>query len=94
MPSVLLELGFMDSVTDIKTILANDFADKCADAIVSVIVKRKGLKKEEEVMKKGETNLGIYIPSFLSPPFCRRRCVGSTRRHTRWCSSIGRAIAL
>lgn len=60
MPSVLLELGFMDSVTDIKTILANDFADKCADAIVSVIVKRKGLRKKEEVMKKGETNLGIY----------------------------------
>ena len=60
MPSVLLELGFMDSVTDIKTILANDFADKCADAIVSVIVKRKGLRKKEETMKKGETNLGIY----------------------------------
>lgn len=60
MNAVLLELGYMDSVTDIKYILANDWADKCADAIVSVIVKRKGLRKKEETMKKGETSLGIY----------------------------------
>lgn len=60
MDAVLLELGFMDSRNDIKTILAADFADKCADAIVSVIVKRAGLKEREEVFKKGETSLGIY----------------------------------
>lgn len=44
-PSVLLELGFMDSKTDVPIILSEDFADKCATAIVNTIVKRCGLKK-------------------------------------------------
>lgn len=62
MPSVLLELGFMDSKTDIKYILASDWADKCAKAIVSVIVARAKLKKKvtKEVFKKGEKSLGVY----------------------------------
>ncbi len=65
MPAVLLELGFMDSKTDIKTILKADFADQCANAIVEVIAKRaklklKETKPKEQVFKKGETSLGIY----------------------------------
>lgn len=60
MPAVLLELGFMDSKTDIKYILANDWADKCAAAIVEVIVKRKGLKKKVQGMKRGDKNIGVY----------------------------------
>lgn len=45
MPSVLLELGFMDSATDVPIILTDEYADKCAEAIVEVIVKKGGLTK-------------------------------------------------
>lgn len=45
-PAVLLELGFMDSTTDVPIILTQDYAYKCAQACVDVIVKRKGLKKK------------------------------------------------
>ena len=43
MPAVLLELGFMDSSTDVPVILSEKFADQCATAIVGVLVKRGGL---------------------------------------------------
>ena len=46
MPAVLLELGFMDSATDVPVIITEKFADQCADAIVKVIVKRGGLVKK------------------------------------------------
>ena len=46
MPAVLLELGFMDSKTDVPIILTDDFAKKCAMACVEVVVKRWGLKKK------------------------------------------------
>ena len=46
MPAVLLELGFMDSATDSKIILTEEYAEKCAEAIVEVLVKRLGLKKK------------------------------------------------
>lgn len=45
MPAVLLELGFMDSKTDVPIILSEDFADKCAAAIVEVLATKGGLKK-------------------------------------------------
>lgn len=38
MPAILLELGFMDSKTDVPIILTDDYAKKCAEAITSVIV--------------------------------------------------------
>lgn len=60
MPSVLLELGFMDSKTDVPILLTEDYADQCAAAIVEVIVRRQKLKKKEELFKKGEKSLGIY----------------------------------
>lgn len=46
MPAILLELGFMDSVQDAPVILTEEYADKCAAAIVEVLVKRGGLKKK------------------------------------------------
>jgi N-acetylmuramoyl-L-alanine amidase len=46
MPAVLLELGFMDSKTDVPIILTESYAKKCAQAIVEVIVARAGLKKK------------------------------------------------
>lgn len=44
--AVLLELGFMDSKTDVPIILTEDYATKCAQACVNVIVKKAGLKKK------------------------------------------------
>jgi N-acetylmuramoyl-L-alanine amidase len=46
MPSVLLELGFMDSATDTPIILSDTFADQCANAIVEYLVESYGLKKK------------------------------------------------
>jgi len=45
-PAVLLELGFMDSTTDVPIILTQKYAYACAQACVDVIVKRAGLKKK------------------------------------------------
>ena len=47
MPAVLLELGFMDSKTDVPIILSEKYADQCAAAIVNVIVKRGKLTKKQ-----------------------------------------------
>lgn len=55
MPAVLLELGFMDSKTDVPIILTDDFANKCAQAIVDVIVKRGKLTKKATVETKPAT---------------------------------------
>ena len=57
MPAVLLELGFMDSTTDVPIILSEEHADKCAKAIISVIVRRGGLTKKAEE-KPAETQTG------------------------------------
>ena len=46
MPAVLLELGFMDSRTDVPIILTDAYAQKCAKAIVEVVVKRVGLTRK------------------------------------------------
>ena len=46
MPAVLLELGFMDSSTDVPIILTEKYAQACADAIVAHIVEREGLVKK------------------------------------------------
>lgn len=46
MPAVLLELGFMDSKTDVPIILTDAYAKQCAKACAEVIVKRAGLKKK------------------------------------------------
>ena len=44
-PAVLLELGFMDSQTDVPIILTEDYARKCARAIVATLASRFGLKQ-------------------------------------------------
>lgn len=46
MASTLLELGFMDSKTDVPVILTEKFADQCARVIVNVIVERGKLTKK------------------------------------------------
>lgn len=57
-PAVLMELGFMDSTTDVPIILTQDYAYKCAQACVDVIVKRKGLKKKS--VTNNSTKVGTY----------------------------------
>lgn len=54
MTAVLLELGFMDSTTDVPIILSEKYADQCAAAIVDVIVKRGKLKKKTSSTSKVE----------------------------------------
>lgn len=46
MPAVLLELGFMDSITDVPVILSEAYADQCAEAIVKVLAEKGGLEKK------------------------------------------------
>ena len=46
MPAVLLELGFMDSKTDVPVILSEAYADKCAEAIVQVLAQRGNLQRK------------------------------------------------
>ena len=63
MPAVLLELGFMDSATDVPIILTEDYANKCATAIVEVIVAKGGLTKkkvETETKKLYRVQVGAY----------------------------------
>lgn len=63
MPSVLLELGFMDSATDVPVILTEKFADQCAAAIVSVLAKRGGLKPKPVQKPSGKiyrVQVGTY----------------------------------
>jgi len=45
MPALLLELGFMDSRTDVPVILTDKYAEQCADAIVEFLVEEFKLKK-------------------------------------------------
>ena len=45
-PAVLLELGFMDSTTDVPVILTEEYATQCAEAIVEVLAVRGGLTRK------------------------------------------------
>lgn len=58
MPAVLLELGFMDSKTDVPVILTEKYADQCADAIVKVLVKRGKLEKKSSTIYR--VQVGCY----------------------------------
>jgi N-acetylmuramoyl-L-alanine amidase len=60
-PAVLLELGFMDSSTDVPIILTEDYADKCAGAIVKVIAEKgKLVKKKTEPEKIYRVQVGAF----------------------------------
>lgn len=59
MPSVLLELGFMDSSTDVPVILTEKFADQCAKAIVDVIVKKAKLIRKQSASASSSNTLNV-----------------------------------
>lgn len=46
MPAVLVECGFMDSTTDTPIILTETFAENCANALLTSLVKIGNLKKK------------------------------------------------
>lgn len=48
MPAVLVELGFMDSKTDVPVILTDAYAQKCAKAIVEVLATKGKLTKKAQ----------------------------------------------
>ena len=56
MPAVRLELGFMDSQVDVPIILTEEYADKCAEAIVKTITRVENLEKREAGEKPAVTN--------------------------------------
>lgn len=61
MSAVLLELGFMDSKTDVPIILTNEYAQQCARAIVEVVVKHGKLtKKADEPATMYKVQLGAF----------------------------------
>ena len=60
MPAVLLELGFMDSKTDVPVILTEKFADQCAAAIVEVLVKKGKLEKKPVNTKLYRVQVGAF----------------------------------
>lgn len=66
MPAVLLELGFMDSATDVPIILSETYAKQCAEAIVGVLVKRGGLKKKAtaQASTPGRYNTLAEVPAY------------------------------
>lgn len=74
MPAVLLELGFMDSKADVPIILTEEYADKCAEAIVKVLAERGELTKKEAVkevevkvavLKKGAKGVPVQVLQVL-----------------------------
>lgn len=61
MPAVLLELGFMDSATDVPIILTEEYAQNCAKAIVETVVRRGALtRKPEEDAGMYRVQLGAF----------------------------------
>lgn len=48
MPAVLLECGFMDSLTDTPIILTEDFAQKAAEGIAEAVIEYGKIKKREK----------------------------------------------
>ena len=60
MPAVLVECGFMDSISDTKIILTEEFADECAKALVNSLVKIGNLTKKKVETPKEDTSGKIY----------------------------------
>ena len=66
MPAVLIELGFMDSQTDVPVILSDDYARKCAKSIASVIVTRGGLTKKAAGAENTGTLYRVQLGAFAN----------------------------
>lgn len=68
MPAVLLELGFMDSATDVPVILSEKYADQCAAAIVKVLVERGKLTKKAAAPDPERKLYRVQVGAFSQKP--------------------------
>ena len=70
MAAVLLELGFMDSATDVPVIITEKYADQCATAIVKVLVKRGKLTAKPVVPAEPKTECiyRVQVGAFSKRP--------------------------
>ena len=57
MPAVLVECGFMDSLTDVPVILSEEFAENAAIGIVFALARIGNLEKREEVSMNKFTDI-------------------------------------
>lgn len=75
MPAVLLELGFMDSATDVPVILSEKYADQCAEAIVKVLVERGGLKKKpaDDPTSEPEKLFRVQVGAYRKRAYAEKR---------------------
>lgn len=64
MPAVLLELGFMDSATDVPVVLTEKFADQCAQAIVKVLAERGKLEKKPTDATPANTIYRVQVGAY------------------------------
>lgn len=78
MPAVLLELGFMDSATDVPIILTEEYADQCAGAIVKVLADRGKLTRkkvepapeeytQEQFIRQVQKAIGAAVDGVVGP---------------------------
>ena len=72
MPCVLLELGFMDSTTDVPVILTEEYADKCANAIVEVLAEKGGLAKKTTTPAPTEKLYRVQVGAFKDKENAKR----------------------
>ena len=82
MNSILCELGFMDSPTDVPIILTEAYADKVAKAFCSVIIEKAGLKKKTaDAEVKSE-----YTPAVGDTVVLSKNAVvyGTTKKFSSW----------
>lgn len=64
MPAVLVECGFMDSTTDVPIILAEAFADGCAEALVESLVEIGKLTKKAETSDSSKKIYRVQVGAY------------------------------
>ena len=74
MPAVLLELGFMDSKTDVPVILSDKYADQCAAAIVKVLAKRGKLKAKAQDTTSAANLYRVQVGAFSARTTAEALC--------------------
>jgi N-acetylmuramoyl-L-alanine amidase len=67
-PSVLMELGFMDSTVDVPIILTDAYATKIAEAIAEVVIAKSGATKKKRTLYRvqvGAFSKEVYAEEML-----------------------------
>lgn len=67
-PSVLMELGFMDSTVDVPIILTDAYATKIAEAIAEVVIEKSGATKKKRTLYRvqvGAFSKEVYAEEML-----------------------------